>query len=98
MVAKDANHTSTIDPEDEREEESFRPSKSARDCGETAIQSSTAVLQKRNYTLKEAAIYLNVSTRTVERLIERRLLRRNKTLRKILIPRSELDAFSEKNL
>ncbi len=98
MVAKDANYTSTIDSEDEREPESFHPSKSTGDCGKTRTQSSTVVLQKRNYTLKEAALYLNVSTRTVERLIERRLLRRNKTLRKILIPRSELDAFSEKNL
>lgn len=48
---------------------------------------------KKNYTLKEAAIYLNVSTRTVERLLQRKLLRRNQALRKILIPRTELDAF-----
>ena len=53
---------------------------------------------KRNYTLKEAALYLNVSTRTVERLIQRRLLRRIKALRKILIPRAELDRFLEKSI
>lgn len=53
---------------------------------------------KKNYTLKEAALYLNVSTRTVERLLQRRLLRRNKALRKILIPRTELDQFIERNL
>ena len=57
-----------------------------------------AIPDKKNYTLKEAALYLNVSTRTVERLIERRLLRRNKALRKILIPRTELDQFIEKSL
>lgn len=53
---------------------------------------------KNNYTLKEAALYLNVSTRTVERLIERKLIRRNKALRKILIPRFELDSFLQKTL
>ena len=53
---------------------------------------------KKNYTLKEAALYLNVSTRTVERLIQRRLLRRNKALRKILIPRTELDSFLERSI
>ena len=59
---------------------------------------SETIPDKKNYTLKEAAIYLNVSTRTVERLIQRRLLRRNKALRKILIPRTELDQFIEKSL
>ena len=53
---------------------------------------------RKNYTLKEAALYLNVSTRTVERLIQRGLLRRNKTLRKILIPRTELDRFLERTI
>jgi excisionase family DNA binding protein len=53
---------------------------------------------KINYTLKEAALYLNVSTRTVERLIARGLIRRNKALRKILIPQSEMDAFVQKTL
>lgn len=53
---------------------------------------------KKNYTLKEAALYLNVSTRTVERLIQRRLLRRNTALRKILIPRTELDSFIERSI
>lgn len=53
---------------------------------------------KKNYTLKEAAIYLNVSTRTVERLLQRKLLRRNQALRKILIPRTELDAFLQRTL
>lgn len=53
---------------------------------------------KNNYTLKEAALYLNVSTRTIERLIKRRLIRRNKALRKILIPRFELDSFLQKTL
>lgn len=56
------------------------------------------VPDKKNYTLKEAAVFLNVSTRTVERLIERKLIRRNKALRKILIPRAELERFLEKTL
>jgi excisionase family DNA binding protein len=60
--------------------------------------SEPGVPDKKNYTLKEAAIYLNVSTRTVERLIQRRLLRRNKALRKILIPRSELESFLQRTL
>jgi excisionase family DNA binding protein len=61
-------------------------------------QCDSGVPDKKNYTLKEAAIYLNVSTRTVERLIQRRLLRRNKALRKILIPRSELESFLQRTL
>lgn len=60
--------------------------------------SNESVPDKKNYTLKEAALFLNVSTRTVERLIERKLLRRNKALRKILIPRAELERFLEKTL
>lgn len=66
--------------------------------GNTLVQAPTIAAPKRNYTLKEAAVYLNVSTRTVERLIERKLIRRNKALRKILIPRFELDAFLKKTL
>jgi excisionase family DNA binding protein len=61
-------------------------------------QATTGIPDKKNYTLKEAALFLNVSTRTVERLIARRLLRRNKALRKILIPRTELDRFLEGSL
>jgi excisionase family DNA binding protein len=40
-----------------------------------------AVPDKKNYTLKEAALYLSVSRHTVERLIERKLLRRTQALR-----------------
>ncbi|MEI9896737.1 MAG: helix-turn-helix domain-containing protein [Chthoniobacter sp.] len=57
-----------------------------------------SIPDKKNYTLKEAAVYLNISTRTVERLIQRGLIRRNRALRKILIPRTELDRFLEKTL
>ncbi len=64
--------------------------------GEAAQQSS--IPERKNYTLKEAAIYVNVSTRTIERLIQRGLLRRNKSLRKIYIPKSELDRFIEKQI
>jgi excisionase family DNA binding protein len=65
---------------------------------ENTVPPDVVVPDKRNYTLKEAALFLNVSTRTVERLIERKLLRRNKALRKILIPRSELESFLENTL
>lgn len=67
---------------------------------ETAILNLQSVggIERKNYTLKEAAIYLNVSTRTVERLIQRKLIRRNRALRKILIPRTELDGFLERTL
>jgi excisionase family DNA binding protein len=66
--------------------------------GSAMASANSTYPDKKNYTLKEAALYLNVSTRTVERLIERRLLRRNKALRKILIPRTELDSFLERSI
>ena len=58
----------------------------------------SSIPDRKNYTLKEAAVYLNVSTRTIERLLQRKLLRRNKALRKILIPRTELDSFLQRTL
>lgn len=45
------------------------------------------------YTVQEAAAVLNVSTKTIRRLLARRLLTGSKALRKILIPREQLDAF-----
>jgi excisionase family DNA binding protein len=66
--------------------------------GAAPLATGTLVPDKKNYTLKEAALYLNVSTRTIERLIQRRLIRRNKALRKILIPRTELDHFLERSI
>jgi excisionase family DNA binding protein len=54
--------------------------------------------QKGGYCLKRAAEYLDVSTRTVERLIKRRLLKRSKALGKIIIPKAELDRFLSSTL
>jgi len=45
------------------------------------------------FSLKRAAAYLDVSPRTVERLIERKLIKRSKALGKIIIPKTELDRF-----
>lgn len=45
------------------------------------------------YTVQEAATVLNVSPKTIRRLLARRLLTGSKALRKILIPREQLDAF-----
>jgi excisionase family DNA binding protein len=46
--------------------------------------------------LAEAARYLSVSTITVRRLIERGLIKPNRSLRHLLIPISELDRFLSK--
>jgi excisionase family DNA binding protein len=45
------------------------------------------------YTIPEAAVVLNVCTKTVRRLIARRYLTASKVLRKKLIPRSQIEAF-----
>ncbi len=45
------------------------------------------------YTVAQAAIALNVSTKTVRRLLQRRLLTGSKALRKILIPRKQIEEF-----
>lgn len=45
------------------------------------------------YTVEEAAALLHVSTKTIRRLLARRLLTGSKALRKILIPRQQLEAF-----
>ena len=50
----------------------------------------------RFYSVKEAAAFLNVSTKTVRRLLERGLLKSSKALRKKLIPCSELETFYQR--
>ena len=50
-------------------------------------------LDRLVYTVDEAATVLNVSTKTIRRLLARRLLTGSKALRKILIPRQQLEAF-----
>lgn len=48
---------------------------------------------KLAYTVIETAQILGISTRSVHRLIGRDLLRCSKALRKIIIPRSEIENF-----
>jgi excisionase family DNA binding protein len=45
------------------------------------------------YTVAETAAVLKISTKTVRRLLRRRLLTGSKALRKILIPRAQVEQF-----
>jgi len=45
------------------------------------------------YTVEDAAAVLKISTKSVRRLLKRRLLTGSNALRKILIPRQQIDAF-----
>jgi excisionase family DNA binding protein len=45
------------------------------------------------YTVEEAAAALKISTKSVRRLLARRLLTGSKALRKILIPRQQICDF-----
>jgi excisionase family DNA binding protein len=45
------------------------------------------------YTVEQAATALNISTKSVRRLLKRRLLTGSKALRKILIPREQIEEF-----
>jgi excisionase family DNA binding protein len=45
------------------------------------------------YTVEEAAAALNVSTKTIRRLLDRGILTASKALRKKLIPRSQIEGF-----
>jgi excisionase family DNA binding protein len=57
---------------------------------------SKAIPPKANrfYSLKEAAVELNLSEATVRRLIDRGLLRSSKATRNIRIPREQIDEFA----
>jgi excisionase family DNA binding protein len=48
---------------------------------------------KLAHTVTETADILGISTRSVHRLLKRGLLRASKALRKILIPRVEIEKF-----
>lgn len=48
---------------------------------------------KPSYTIKEAAAYLNLSPRTIQNLIQRKLLRRSKALRIARIPGEDVETF-----
>ena len=45
------------------------------------------------YTVEEAAAALNVSTKTIRRLLARGILTASKALRKKLIPRAQIEGF-----
>jgi len=45
------------------------------------------------YTVEEAAVALNVCTKTIRRLLDRGILTASKALRKKLIPRSQIEGF-----
>jgi excisionase family DNA binding protein len=44
-------------------------------------------------TIEEAAAVLNVSTKTIRRLLDRQILTASKALRKKLIPRTQIEGF-----
>jgi excisionase family DNA binding protein len=48
------------------------------------------------FTVKEAAVYLNTSEKSVRRFLERGILWSSKALRKKLIPRRCLESFWER--
>jgi excisionase family DNA binding protein len=47
------------------------------------------------YTVKQAAVALNVSEKSIRRLLERGILKSSHALRKKLIPRKYLEEFFE---
>lgn len=52
--------------------------------------------EKNSYTLKEAAEFLKLSQRTIERLIARGLLRKSKALRRVIIPGTDIENLVER--
>ena len=50
------------------------------------------------FSVRETALALGVSEKTVRRLIDRRLLRVSRALRHILIPRAEIERFLRQTL
>jgi hypothetical protein len=55
------------------------------------------VVAKRLYDIHEAADSLSMSTRSIRKLVERGLLKPNRTLHKFLFPTAELDRFVSEN-
>ena len=53
-------------------------------------------LKKQWYSVKDAAVYLECSVKTVRRLIQRGLLRKSLGLRHIRIPAEELQQYKQK--
>jgi excisionase family DNA binding protein len=61
---------------------------------EPAPEKRTAPERKRFYTMKEAAVELSLSTKTVRRLIDSGLLRPSRATRNIRISNEELENFA----
>lgn len=55
------------------------------------------VPQKPGYSIREAAAYLGVSRSTIFELLDRKLLRRCKALRRTFIPGTDVETFFERN-
>lgn len=53
--------------------------------------------QKPGYSIRETAAYIGVSERTVFELLNRKLLRRCKALRRTIIPGVDVETFLERN-
>jgi len=51
---------------------------------------------KNVYTLKEASEFLGISPRSVERLIARGLLRKSKSLRRVMLPGADVESLVER--
>lgn len=56
-------------------------------------QHTQTVNLKGFFTIKEAAVYLAISDKSVRRAIKRGLLKPSKAFRKLLIPFSQLENF-----
>lgn len=48
---------------------------------------------RMSYSVAEAAQLLGVSTKSIRRLMDRGLIRGSKALRKVIIPKTELEKF-----
>ena len=66
--------------------------------GKPAPEKRTAPERKRFYTMKEAAVELSLSTKTVRRLIDRGLLRPSRATRNIRISNEELEKFAQSTI
>ena len=62
------------------------------------MEAKTVLIRPEFFTVREAAIYLNCSEKTIRRFIDRRLLRciGIEVTRKKLIPRRDLETFFER--
>lgn len=60
------------------------------------MEAKTLLVRPEFFTVKEAAIYLNCSDKSVRRFLDRGLLRCSKATRKKLIPRRDLETFFER--